>query len=140
MNEGGLNKTKSTGSTNTVSKMMRVTLDAMADGGIYDQVAGGFHRYSVDEHWQVPHFEKMLYSQALMTMAYSDYYRVDPQQKHKQIVLETLKFVIDEMQSPDGGFYSALDAVSERADKSVTDKDKNKKKSEIGRASCRERV
>ncbi len=114
----------------TARGMMRLTLDEMASGGIYDQLAGGFHRYSVDEHWQVPHFEKMLYSQALMTMAYSDCYRVDPQQKHKQIVLETLKFVIDEMQSPDGGFYSALDAVSERADKSVTDKDKDKKKSE----------
>ncbi len=98
--------------------MMRLTLDEMAYGGIYDQLSGGFHRYSVDEFWQVPHFEKMLYSQALMVIAYSEFYRVEARPKHKQVVLETLSFVIDEMQSPEGGFYSALSAVSERSDKS----------------------
>ena len=100
-----------------VQQMMEVTLDAMASGGLYDQLAGGFHRYSVDERWQVPHFEKMLYSQALMVLAYTDFYRVDPQDKYKQIVYETLNFVKQEMQSPQGGFYSALDADSERTDK-----------------------
>ena len=95
-------------------KMMKTTLDGMASGGIYDQIAGGFHRYSVDGDWQVPHFEKMLYSQALMVMAYSDFYRVDAQKRYKQVVFETLNFVKQEMQSPDGGFYSALDADSER--------------------------
>ena len=97
-------------------KMMKTTLDAMAAGGIYDQIAGGFHRYSVDADWQVPHFEKMLYSQALMVMAYDDYYRVTPDESYKKIVYETLNFVKEEMQSRQGGFYSALDADSERAD------------------------
>ena len=117
--DGGINKNIK-GENSAAQQMMKTTLDAMASGGIYDQIAGGFHRYSVDENWQVPHFEKMLYSQALMVMAYSDYYRIDPQQKHKQLVLETLKFVTEEMQSPEGGFYSALDADSERIDKPGT--------------------
>ena len=101
-------------------KMMSTTLDAMAAGGIVDQLAGGFHRYSVDERWQVPHFEKMLYSQALMVMAYSDYYQIEPQEKYKQLVFNNLDFVTNEMQSPDGGFYSALDADSERHDEPGT--------------------
>ena len=116
-NKTSLNKKDSTAYVEAVGKMMSLTLDAMAAGGIYDQLAGGFHRYSVDSSWQVPHFEKMLYSQALMTMAYSDYYQIDPKKKYKQLVLETLKFVTEEMQSPEGGFYSALDADSERVDK-----------------------
>lgn len=94
-------------------QMMKTTLDAMLAGGIYDQLGGGFHRYSVDEYWQVPHFEKMLYSQALMVMAYSDYYLINPQEKYKQVVYETLNFVAKELQSPQGGYYSALDADSE---------------------------
>ncbi len=96
--------------------MMKTTLDAMASGGIYDQISGGFHRYSVDENWQVPHFEKMLYSQALMVIAYSELYKVDPQQKYKKIVYQTLKFAMDEMRLSAGGFFSALDADSEQVD------------------------
>ena len=103
-------------------KMMVITLDAMAAGGIYDQLAGGFHRYSVDANWQIPHFEKMLYSQALMVIAYNDFYRInaqgpDEQKKYKKIIYQTLDFVKQEMRSPKGGYYSALDADSERVDK-----------------------
>ncbi|MBT8134694.1 MAG: thioredoxin domain-containing protein [Gammaproteobacteria bacterium] len=95
--------------------MMKTTLDAMAAGGIYDQVGGGFHRYSVDENWQVPHFEKMLYNQALMVMAYNDFYMIDALPSYRRIILQTLSFVSREMRSADGGFYSALDAVSKPA-------------------------
>ncbi|MFV9615398.1 MAG: thioredoxin domain-containing protein [Gammaproteobacteria bacterium] len=105
------------GENSVAKKMLKTTLDAMASGGIYDQIAGGFHRYSVDANWQVPHFEKMLYSQALMVMAYSDFYKIETQDRYKQLVFQTLNFVKQEMQSPDGGFYTALDADSERADK-----------------------
>jgi len=97
--------------------MMKTTLDAMAAGGIYDQMAGGFHRYSVDGAWQVPHFEKMLYSQALMAMAYSEFYKVEKDNRYKKVVFETLDFANKEMRSAEGGFYSALDADSERPDK-----------------------
>ncbi len=105
------------GKKSMAKKMIRTTLDAMAAGGIYDQLAGGFHRYSVDGEWQVPHFEKMLYNQALMVLAYSDFYQIEKNQRYKQVVFETLDFVRQEMQSPDGGFYSALDADSERPDR-----------------------
>ncbi len=95
-------------------KMLSLTLDSMAWGGFYDQVGGGFHRYSVDEAWRVPHFEKMLYSQALMALTYMNFYTIENKPRYKQVVTETLGFVAKEMQSPQGGFYSALDADSEQ--------------------------
>jgi len=98
-------------------RMLRNTLLAMSQGGIYDHAGGGFHRYSVDEQWQVPHFEKMLYTQALMSLACTRLYEIAPDEHYRDIVTGTLDFVSAEMRHPQGAFYSALDASSERADK-----------------------
>jgi len=93
--------------------MATVSLDAMAAGGIYDQVGGGFHRYSVDAHWLVPHFEKMLYDQALLTRAYVHGWLVTGEDRYRRVVEETIGYVLDVLRHPDGGFYSAEDADSE---------------------------
>ncbi|MCP3899043.1 MAG: thioredoxin domain-containing protein, partial [Desulfobacteraceae bacterium] len=95
-----------------VLKIAEQTLIKMAQGGIYDQVGGGFHRYSTDEKWLVPHFEKMLYDNALLVMAYLEGYQVTDNALFKQIIDETLLYVKKEMTSPDGGFFSATDADS----------------------------
>ena len=94
-------------------KMVRRTLDAMKDGGIYDQVAGGFARYSTDERWLVPHFEKMLYDNAQLATAYLEAFQITSEPEYRRVASETLDYVIREMQSPDGGYYSATDADSE---------------------------
>ncbi|MGB5275716.1 MAG: thioredoxin domain-containing protein [Gammaproteobacteria bacterium] len=96
--------------------MLVKTLTAMSQGGIYDHAGGGFHRYSVDDRWQVPHFEKMLYTQALMSIAYTRLYQVEPDRHYRDVVAGTLDFVLREMRHANGGFYSALDAASERPD------------------------
>jgi uncharacterized protein YyaL (SSP411 family) len=85
----------------------------MAYGGIYDQVGGGFHRYSVDEKWLVPHFEKMLYDNALLPVAYVEAFRITGDPEFKRIACETLDYVLKEMTSPPGGFYATQDADSE---------------------------
>ncbi|MCK5877486.1 MAG: DUF255 domain-containing protein [Candidatus Marithrix sp.] len=87
------------------------TLDVMAQGGIYDQIGGGFHRYTVDEQWQIPHFEKMLYNQALLTRVYLLGHRLTG--KYSDIITQTLDYILREMTSAQGGFYSATDADSE---------------------------
>ncbi|MBI5782162.1 MAG: thioredoxin domain-containing protein [Gammaproteobacteria bacterium] len=93
--------------------MARHTLAAMAHGGIYDQVGGGFCRYSVDERWEIPHFEKMLYDNAQLLALYADAWLASEESLFRHIAIETAEWVMREMQSPEGGYYSALDADSE---------------------------
>jgi len=91
----------------------RLTLVKMAEGGLYDQLAGGFCRYSVDETWTIPHFEKMLYDNAALTALYSDAWLVTQAPLFKKVVEETAAWIIRDMQSPEGGYFSSLDADSE---------------------------
>ncbi len=93
--------------------LVETTLDHMAQGGIYDQLAGGFHRYSTDPDWLVPHFEKMLYDEALVSRAYVDAWQVLRKPLYRRIACETFDYVIADLQSPQGGFYSTRDADSE---------------------------
>ena len=94
-------------------EMVEVTLDHMANGGIYDQLGGGFHRYSTDMFWLVPHFEKMLYDNALLARLYLHAYQVTGKPLYRRVVEETLDYVLREMTDASGGFYSAQDADSE---------------------------
>ena len=89
------------------------TLNKMANGGIFDQIGGGFHRYSTDAKWLVPHFEKMLYDNALMPVNYAEAYQITKDSFYLDVLKKTLDFVLREMTSPEGGFYSAYDADSE---------------------------
>jgi len=93
--------------------MARHTLAAMAHGGIYDQIGGGFCRYSVDERWEIPHFEKMLYDNAQLLVLYADAWLATGASLFRRIATETAEWVMREMQAPEGGYYSALDADSE---------------------------
>src|SRR5262249_43068476 len=93
--------------------MVRHTLDKMARGGIYDHLGGGFARYSTDDRWLVPHFEKMLYDNALLAAAYLEAYQATDEPDHARVARETMDYVLGRMTSPEGGFYSTEDADSE---------------------------
>jgi hypothetical protein len=92
--------------------MASLTLQKMAGGGMYDQIGGGFHRYSTDAAWLVPHFEKMLYDNALLAVAYGEAFQVTGRRDFARVARETLDYVLREMTAPEGGFYSATDADS----------------------------
>jgi len=92
---------------------VEVTLNNMANGGIYDQVGGGFSRYATDSKWHAPHFEKMLYDNGQLVSLYSHAFQLTKNPLYKKVVYETLEFVNRELSSPEGGFYSSLDADSE---------------------------
>ena len=94
-------------------EMTEKTLQAMRSGGIYDHIGFGFHRYSTDSEWLVPHFEKMLYDQALLAMAYTEAYQVTGKQEYAKTAREILTYVLRDMTAPEGGFYTAEDAESE---------------------------
>ncbi len=89
------------------------TLSKMANGGMYDQLGGGFHRYSTDSRWLVPHFEKMLYDNALLPPVYAEAYQISKDPRYLEVINDTLRYVLEHMTSPEGGFYSAQDADSE---------------------------
>lgn len=93
-------------------QMVEQSLEKMGRGGIYDQLGGGFHRYSVDAQWRVPHFEKMLYDNALLVWTYLEAYQATKKSFYRRVVEETLEYVLREMTSPDGGFYASQDADS----------------------------
>jgi len=97
----------------TALKVVTTTLDAMASGGIYDHLGGGFSRYSVDDRWLVPHFEKMLYDNALLSKVYLHAWQVTGHDRWLQVASETIDYVRRDLRHPDGGFYSAEDADSE---------------------------
>ena len=89
---------------------MKKTLQPMADGGIHDQVGGGFHRYSTDRYWLVPHFEKMLYDNTLLARVYLEAFQVTGQAEFLDTATDTLAWMLREMRGTEGGFYSAQDA------------------------------
>jgi uncharacterized protein YyaL (SSP411 family) len=96
-----------------VLQIVTNSLDAMASGGIYDHLGGGFSRYSVDAHWIVPHFEKMLYDNALLARVYLHAWQVTGKPRYRQVLDETFEYLLRDLHHPDGGFYSAEDADSE---------------------------
>ena len=98
---------------NRFKDFVSFTADKMAAGGIHDQLGGGFARYATDQKWLIPHFEKMLYDNALLAQLYSELYQITKAEKYLQITRKTLDFVVREMSHPEGGFFSAQDADSE---------------------------
>ncbi len=107
-----IDRVKKTGSKEAKA-MLVGTLERMALGGIRDHLGGGFHRYSVDRFWRIPHFEKMLYDNGQLATVYTEAYLLTRREDFRRVLEEMLRFVLREMTSPEGGFYSALDAESE---------------------------
>ena len=101
------------GGQESLLNAVRTSLDAMASGGIYDHLGGGFARYSVDRRWLVPHFEKMLYDNALLARAYLHAWQVTAEPAYRQVLEETIDYVLRDLRHADGGFFSAEDADSE---------------------------
>jgi len=97
-------------------ELVNLTLEKMAYGGVYDQIGGGFSRYSTDEKWHIPHFEKMLYDNAQLISLYSDAYLITNNELYKNVVYETISFVLEELTNSNGGFYSSIDADSKSLD------------------------
>jgi len=95
-----------------IKEYVLATLDKMANGGLYDQIGGGFSRYSVDDRWHVPHFEKMLYDNAQLVSLYAHAFQLTKKESYKTVVIETLNFIDRELTQEDGAFYSSLDADS----------------------------
>ena len=96
-----------------IKKQFNLTLNKMAFGGIYDHIGGGFARYSVDKHWHIPHFEKMLYDNSQLISLYSKAYQLSKNEHYKRVVYETIGFITRELTTTEGAFYSSLDADSE---------------------------
>jgi uncharacterized protein len=94
-------------------EMVERTLDRMAAGGVYDHVGGGFHRYSVDERWHVPHFEKMLYDNAQLALLYARAWQVTGNERYRRVSQDTLDYLVRELRHPEGGFFSSQDADSD---------------------------
>ena len=101
---------------NDALKLVNNTLEKMAYGGVYDQIGGGFARYSTDDKWHIPHFEKMLYDNAQLISLYSDAYLISKDELYKEIVYETINFVLKKLTDSNGGFYSSIDADSKAND------------------------
>ena len=96
--------------------LVNLTLEKMAYGGVYDQIGGGFSRYSTDEKWHIPHFEKMLYDNAQLISLYSDAFLITKNESYKNVVYETINFILQELTDSNGGFYSSIDADSKSLD------------------------
>jgi uncharacterized protein YyaL (SSP411 family) len=102
------------GEQRAAAEMLTATLDAIAKGGIRDHIGGGFHRYATDRRWHVPHFEKMLYDNALLAATYARAYSVSGSDEYRQVTGDTIAYVLRDLGHPDGGFFSAEDADSPR--------------------------